>query len=280
VIDIKSMPELPEVETIARDLRKKIKGEVITSFWSDWKKGIRGGYVDFARGVKGRKILDIGRFGKNLMLWLSGGRVMLVHLRMTGKLILRRAMPGAKRDKHVHHIFYFRSGKILEFSDVRKFGSLELRRSQASAQGSLKNLGTDVLSDGFTLEKFDDILNGSKAKIKQLLMDQRKMAGLGNIYASEILFRAGISPLRKAHSLTRSERKKTHQAIKDILKKAVEMRGTSISDYRDASGRRGAFQRVLAVYGRAGKSCSHCGTIISREVIGQRGTFFCKSCQK
>jgi len=294
----KFMPELPEVETVVRDLNKKIKGEVVASFWSDWKKGIRGGYKNFSETIAGKKIAGAERIGKNILINLSGGLTIIVHLRMTGALIMKpknsikaRLYPPNKKfvgipqsqalDKHVHHIFYFRNGKILEFSDVRKFGSLEAAETKKIKDSfSLKKLGPDAISKKFVFQEFDKILGKSKKKIKQLLLDQEKIAGIGNIYASEILFSAGISPQKQVDKLQTSEKKALFQSIGKVLKKAIKLRGTTISDFRDASGRRGQFQSHLNVYGKTGQKCKRCGTIIRRSVLGQRSTFHCPSCQK
>lgn len=275
------MPELPEVQTIVDDLNKKIKGETIADFWSDWNKGIRMPFAKFAAAIKNKKIVKVDRVGKNILVKLAGGKTIIVHLRMTGALIMQRGKHNIELDKHVHHIFYFKSGKVLEFSDVRKFGSLELAEVGLEAESkSMRNLGIDVLNKKFTFKKFDDVLDSRKTNIKQLLLDQTKIAGIGNIYANEILFVAGVSPRRKAKSLHAEEKRKIFQAIAKIIRKAIKMRGTSISDYRDAGGKQGQFQKMLKVYGRAGKKCAKCGTIIERSVIGQRSTFHCPICQK
>lgn len=169
----------------------------------------------------------------------------------------------------------------MEFSDLRKFGKIILfDTDKIRGSKEIKSLGIDAMSKDFTFEKLGEILDGKKTKIKLLLMDQSKIAGIGNIYASEILFEAGILPARPADKIDCKELKKLYKSIKNVLNKAIELRGTSDSDYRDTSGAQGGFQKVLKVYRRTGKKCGRCGTIILRETIGQRGTFYCPVCQK
>ncbi len=286
------MPELPEVQTIVNDLRKAVKGETVADFWSDWKKGIRNPPEKFRRGIQGKKITGVRRIGKNILLDLSGGGSVIIHLRMTGTLIVICATSPTGRqaqstkhkkkiEKHIHHIFYFKSGKTLEFSDVRKFGNLELiDTGETIVSKGIKNLGIDALSKKLTFTEFGRILGGRKTNVKQLLMDQGRIAGIGNIYANEILYEAGISPLRKADSLGGKEKRRLYASMTRVLKRAIRLRGTSVSDYRDAGGKQGKFQKFLRVYGRAGKKCPACGKIILRVIIGQRGTFFCNVCQR
>lgn len=287
------MPELPEVQIIISDLNQKIKDDVIVDFWSDWKKSIKTPFDKFEKEIKNRKILNAKRIGKNILINLSGGKTIYIHLKMTGHLLIKRKTQSAKRkveegdyfsdkvNQYIHHIFYLKSGRTLEFSDLRKFGKIILFDSdKIGAAKEIKDLGIDAMSESFTFEKLGEILDGKKTKIKLLLMDQGKIAGIGNIYASEILFEAGILPGRLADKIDKEERKKLYKSIKKVLNRAVELRGTSDSDYRDTSGAPGKFQEVLKVYRRTGKKCQHCGTMVQREKIGQRGTFYCPKCQK
>jgi len=287
------MPELPEVQTIVDDLNKKIKGDTITAFWSDWKKSVKTPVERFGEEIRGRKILGAVRIGKNIFLNLSGGKTIYIHLKMTGHLLVKAQSSklkaqsfgkdyfGERVNQYIHHIFYLKSGRTLEFSDLRKFGKIILADSDEIGKiKEIKSLGVDAMSRDFTLKKLDDILDNRKTKIKLLLMDQSKIAGIGNIYVSEILFEAGILPSRPAHKINRAERRKLYQAVKKVLKKAIDLRGTSDSDYRDTSGAPGKFQEVLRVYRQTGKKCPRCGTIVQREKMGQRGTFFCPKCQK
>ena len=296
------MPELPEVQTIISDLNGKIKGDIITGFWSDWKKSVKIPLERFEKEIRDREILGAKRIGKNIFLNLSGGRTIYIHLKMTGHLLVKpknyRTPPpppplakgGNKRggdyfsekvNQYIHHIFYLKSGRTLEFSDLRKFGKIMLVDSDKIGEiGEIGKLGVDAMNADFTFEKFDEILDKRKTKIKLLLMDQSKIAGIGNIYISEILFEAGILPSRPADKVKKEERRKLFIAIKKVLEKAIKLRGTSDSDYRDTAGAPGRFQEVMKVYRQAGKKCPRCGTIIQREKMGQRGTFFCPRCQK
>ncbi len=287
------MPELPEVQTIIDDLNRKIKGDTITGFWSDWEKSVRMPVGKFIEGIRGRKILSASRIGKNIFLNLSGGRTVYIHLKMTGHLLVKQRSQGEKSkasendyfsekvNQYIHHIFYLKSGRTLEFSDLRKFGKIILENTDKVGEISeIKSLGSDAMSKEFTFEKFDEIIDKKTTKIKLLLMDQSKIAGIGNIYASEILYEAGILPTRSAGKILREERRELFSAIKKVLKKAIKLRGTSDSDYRDTDGAPGKFQEVLKVYRRTGKKCAKCGTIVQRMKLGQRGTFFCPVCQK
>jgi len=286
------MPELPEVQTIVTDLNQKIKGDAIVGFWSDWEKSVKMPVEKFTQEIKGKKILNSSRIGKNIFINLSEGKTIYIHLKMTGHLLVKEKGKRKKEkvgkdyfsekvNQYIHHVFYLKSGRTLEFSDLRKFGKIILEDTDKIGEiKEIKGLGVDAMSQEFTIEKLDDILDEKKTKIKQLLMDQGKVAGIGNIYISEILFESGILPIRPANKISKPERKKLFRAIKKILSKALELRGTSDSDYRDTAGAPGKFQEVLKVYRRTGKKCPRCGTIIQREKIGQRGTFFCSVCQK
>jgi formamidopyrimidine-DNA glycosylase len=287
------MPELPEVQTIVDDLNRKIKGDTITGFWSDWEKTVRMPIEKFKKEIKGKKILGASRIGKNIFINLSGGKTIYIHLKMTGHLLVKHAICNTKHkagendyfsekvNQYIHHIFYLKSGRTLEFSDLRKFGKIILADTDKIEEiKEISGLGIDAMNKEFTFEKLDEILNKKTTKIKLLLMDQSKLAGVGNIYASEILFQAGILPERPAEKVSREERKILFHAIKKVLEKGIKLRGTSDSDYRDTAGAPGEFQKVLKVYRRAGKKCPRCGTIVQRIKLGQRGTFFCPVCQK
>jgi formamidopyrimidine-DNA glycosylase len=287
------MPELPEVQTIADDLNRKIKGDTVVGFWTDWKKSVKMSVGKFEKILVGRKVLDASRIGKNLFLNLSGGKTLYIHLKMTGHLLVKRKTQNAKRkiaeknyfsekvNQYIHHIFFLKSGRTLEFSDLRKFGKIILEDTEKmSSIKEIKQLGVDAMSREFTFQKFNEILDSRTTKIKLLLMDQSKIAGIGNIYASEILFEAGVLPTRPAGKTTEVERKRIYASIKKVIEKAIELRGTSDSDYRDTDGAPGSFQDRLKVYRRAGKKCPKCGTIVQRVKMGQRGTFFCPVCQK
>ena len=286
------MPELPEVQTIIDDLNRKIKGDTVVGFWSDWKKSVRMPVNKFEEEIKNKKIIKARRIGKNLFLDLSGGKTIYIHLKMTGHLLVKSKVKSQKSkigkdyfdekvNQYIHHIFYLKSGRTLEFSDLRKFGKIILADTDKIGNiREISELGIDAMSKDFTFEKMDEILDSKSTKIKLFLMDQSKVAGIGNIYANEILFEAGILPARPAHQIHGKERKRLFFAIKKVLKKAIKLRGTSDSDYRDTAGAPGEFQKVLKVYRQAGKKCPRCGTIVKRMKLGQRGTFFCPRCQK
>lgn len=287
------MPELPEVQTIIDDLNKKIKGDIVVGFWSDWKKSVRMPIEKFEKEIKGKKVLSASRIGKNMFINLSGGKTIYIHLKMTGHLLVKAQSVKLKAqnfgkdyfsekvNQYIHHIFYLKSGRTLEFSDLRKFGKIILADTDKIEDvAEIKSLGVDAMSKEFTLEKLEKILDKKKTKIKLLLTDQGKIAGIGNIYASEILYGAGVLPTRPADKISREERKRLFHAIKKTLEKGIKLRGTSDSDYRDTAGAPGRFQEVLKVYRRAGKKCPKCGTIVQRIKLGQRGTFFCPVCQK
>ncbi len=310
------MPELPEVQTIISDLNKKIKGGVITGFWSDWPKAIKNLNADkFTKKIKGRKILEARRIGKNIFIDLSGNKTIYIHLKMTGHLLVKtranfqfpisnfqtnpndQISKSKKRDylndkvnQYIHHIFYLTShishptskhNKTLEFSDLRKFGKIVLTDTdKINGIKEIKMLGIDAMSPQFTLNKFKGILGHRKNKsIGLVLMEQELISGIGNIYRSEILFEAGIMPTRKIKDLNEAEIRNVYRAIKKVLKKAIKLRGTSDSDYRDTAGAPGSFQKVLRVYRREGQRCRKCGTIIRRIKMGQRSAFYCPKCQ-
>jgi formamidopyrimidine-DNA glycosylase len=246
----------------------------------------------FEKEIKGKKIIHAGRIGKNMLIDLSDGKTLYIHLKMTGHLLVKpktkNQKPKVKKDyfsdkvnQYIHHIFYLKSERTLEFSDLRKFGKIILDDAKKIRElKEIRELGVDVASPEFTLEKLENILDQKPTKIKLLLMDQSKLAGIGNIYASEILYEAGILPDRPAGEIKPEERKKIFAAIKKVMQKALKLRGTSDSDFRDTDGAPGRFQEVLKVYRRAGKKCPKCDTIVQRIKLGQRGTFYCPICQK
>jgi formamidopyrimidine-DNA glycosylase len=294
------MPELPEVETIVSDLNKKITGYVITGFWSDWPKTIKNLSPEkFKKEINGKKVLRARRTGKNIFIELSGGKTLYIHLKMTGHLLIKSQIPNPKSqtnlkqhdyfkdrvNQYIHHKWTLEKGKNkinLEFSDVRKFGKIVLLPTEEIKNLSeIKKLGMDVMSSEFTLKKFAEILAKKKNRpIGLVLMEQELMSGIGNIYRSEILFDAKIHPERKIKELSAEKQKQIFRSIQKILKKAIKLRGTSDSDYRDTAGAPGNFQKVLRVYKRKDKKCKSCGIMIHRKKMGQRSVFFCPNCQK
>jgi formamidopyrimidine-DNA glycosylase len=274
------MPELPEVQTIVNDLQI-LTGDTITCFWTDFQKAIKS--ENFEEQVIGKKIITIERLSKNVIIRIEGDKFIVIHLKMTGKLLIaKRETQNVKRkeSKHLHHIFYLKKNGSLNFFDIRKFATLEVLDAETLTEIT-KNKGADPFSKDFTLQNFTKIIAGKKNKsVKSILMNQSAISGIGNIYASEIPYDANINPLRKGDGLNEKEIKSLFKSILRILTKAIKMRGTSISDYRDANGKKGGFQNELKVYGKAGKKCTKCDTIIEKATVEQRSTFYCPTCQK
>ena len=274
------MPELPEVQTVVNDLQI-LTGDTITGFWTNFKKAIKS--KSFEKEVVGKKIRSVKRLGKNIIIELDSKNSIMLHLIMTGKLLLMDHGAWSVEqniDKHIHHVFSLKKHDALAFSDTRKFATLEVISPERLAEIA-KSKGIDPFSKNFTLKKFAEILaNKQNKNIKSILMDQSVISGIGNIYASEIPFDAKLNPLRKVGALTKNEIARLHKSILKILTKAIKMRGTSISDYRDAKGEKGGFQNELKVYGKAGKNCTKCDTIVEKVIVEQRSTFYCPTCQK
>ncbi len=270
------MPELPEVETIARGLANAIVGKTVASVEIRLPKmAVAPPGVDFARELPGERVVGVGRRGKYVITRLSSGRSLVTSLRMTGRLVVQR--PGEGEYKGTHVVFHYTDGTRLSFADLRTFGRTRLVEPDEPWDGSL---GIEPLSSGFTPEGFIGMLSGRTTPIKVFLLDQQRIAGIGNIYACEALWDAGIKPGKPAKALSKPAVRRLHRAIVDVLQRAIGMRGTSVDDYVDAEGLRGGFQNVLAVYGKHGQPCPRCGTSIVRTVIAQRGTWWCRSCQR
>lgn len=265
------MPELPEVETIRRDLLKVLKDEEIKAIWVYDVKALEGISQDEASHLwQGKRVTDIKRRGKYLLFELLEGSF-VVHLRMTGKLLVV-PLESEVRYQRVRFVF---SDKALVFADVRRFG-----RIYALGLSALDRLGPEPLEEEFTAQYLESILQKSGRPIKTFLLDQNNVAGLGNIYVDEALFMAKIHPLRPAKSLRTGEVKELVDAIKIVLDRAISLRGTSFSDYRDGFDKKGSFQEHLSVYGRAGEPCIRCGRVLEKIRVGGRSTVFCYSCQK
>jgi formamidopyrimidine-DNA glycosylase len=269
------MPELPEVETIASDLRPLLVGRTIEGVTMGWEGCVDRPVVgSFCEQVVGRRIEDVGRRGKFLVFGLSGGRTLLVHLRMTGSLVFREQ--GEPWEVHARLGLQLDGGEELRFIDVRKFGRLYLVENPGEVVG---DLGPEPLDDGLGEEEFRALLRGRRGMVKPLLLNQRFIAGLGNIYVDEALFRARIHPRRRADSLASEEVGRLFRTIREVLAEAIADRGTSRSDYVRPDGSEGSHQRKLLVSGRGGESCPRCGTEIERIVVGGRGTYICPRCQ-
>ena len=271
------MPELPEVETVARGLRASLVGRTITGVEVSWARTlVPPDPVAFARRLVGQVISGVGRRGKWILIALDDGDTLLVHLRMTGQLVLESV--DSPDDRHVRVLFSLDDGWWLRFSDQRKFGRMVLT---SDPQSQLGGLGPEPLEDGFTAERLEEMLARRRGRIKPLLLNQRFVAGLGNIYADESLWRAGVHPLRQAGGLGSVEVRRLHRGIRSVLQAAIDSGGTTLADsaYRQPDGRSGEFYDLLAVYGREGQPCVRCGATIERIVVGQRGTHYCPCCQ-
>jgi len=281
------MPELPEVQTVVSQLKEKIVGKKIKTVWSEWSKAVRPSLVAFKKHSIGARVVGTRRMGKHIIIDLDNQYSLVIHLKMTGHLLVKTDENRENTsfqdpyNQYIHHIITFMDGTTLEFSDMRKFGWMEVIPTvEVESLASIASLGIDALSEKFTLKLFDKMLEKKgKIKIGGLLLNQEIIAGIGNIYRSETLFQAGILPERIALSLSKNERKDLLSSIKKVLKEALKYRGMSDGDFRDTNGEEGLFQKVLGVYGRNGKPCPKCGTILRRIKLGQRSAFFCPLCQ-
>lgn len=271
------MPELPEAETIARDLAPRLAGARIRDVRVNHADVLAGDPAAFARGVAGRRVADVGRRGKNVVLaFVDGGRL-VVNLGMTGRLVLSDSPRAAELD-HVAVRFALDDGRDLLYDDTRRFGLLQLF-SPAEWKRRDQELGLEPLSPAFTGDALWSMTRRTRTPIRNFLLDQYRVAGVGNIYALEALFHAGIRPTRRAHRITRAQAHRLRDALADVLEHAIRHRGTTFSDYRDAAGEEGAFQPLLQVYAREGKPCRLCGSPIKRRVLTNRSVFYCPSCQ-
>lgn len=270
------MPELPEVETVVRGLRSLLIGRSIVGVSVGWPRTVARPAVDqFSEKIVRRSIVSIGRRGKYVVIRLDWG-YLLVHLKMSGQLLVVPA--GELADKHVHLLLDLDNGLQLRFRDVRKFGRVYFVEDPSEITASL---GPEPLSEDFTLAEFRRLLASRRGRLKSLLLNQHFLAGLGNIYADEALYASRLHPLRRADSLTPEEQMRLYDAIRTVLGRAVESRGTTLSDggYMDARGEMGAYQEQIAVYGRGGEPCLRCQTSIQRMAIGGRSAHFCPRCQ-
>jgi formamidopyrimidine-DNA glycosylase len=262
------VPELPEVETVARSIAP-IVGRRIVSAEFTCVRILRGDPDRMSAALAGRRIRGIRRRGKFIVIDLDGGQCLTVHLGMTGKLLL-----GGTPGRHTHALVNLDRG-VLRYEDQRQFGKIEV---SLGLPGRLEKLGPEPLE--VTLADFAARLKRRKARIKAVLLDQHFIRGVGNIYADEALFRAGIHPLTLSSRLRPERVKRLHGAIVEVLTQAIEKGGSSISDYVDAEGRKGFFQLEHRVYQRTGEPCLNCGAPIRRMLVAQRGTHFCFHCQR
>lgn len=285
------MPELPEVETIVNELKKKVLKRTFIDVSTDTEKLFKkpDNFNKFKKEIKGKKIKDIRRRGKNILFYLSGGYILLVHQKMTGHFLfgkwkkvkgkwvsqIQGPLLADSMNQFVHVVFSLDRGQ-LALSDLRKFAKIELW----DEKNFILPIGPEPLERSFTFKKFKQIIWGKKGKIKQVLMDQKNIAGIGNIYSDEILFYSKINPFRTADSLSENDLKRIYVSIKKVLKKAIKAKGESFSDFRRLNGKKGDYDPLRKVYRREKEKCFNCGTEIKRMKIGQRSTYFCPKCQK
>ncbi len=303
------MPELPEVETIARGLDKRIAGDVIESVWLGSKpEPLKSSPQEIAAVLEHSRIVHVRRVGKHIVFDLEsyGAQVSksarhgaparsktlgapglagsetrvhaqwIVHLGMTGQLLI--ASPTTETAKHTHAVLKLKSGRELRFVDFRRFGRLAVVRMTPERETGFNAPGAEPLD--ITIEDFIPLFHHRKTPIKSALLNQKLLSGVGNIYADESLFRAKVRPRRRAASLTRAELEKLHNGLKQVLREAIRLGGSSVSDYVDAEGREGFFQLKHRVYGREGKPCLVCGTPIKRVIIAGRSSHYCPHCQE
>ncbi len=286
------MPELPEVETIIRGLEEGVRGRTFLDAWTDSKTLFKNiSFEGLREKIKGKKIKGIRRRGKNILFDLSDSSVLLIHQKITGHLLLGKWQKQGKEwasktkgalsldpaNRFLRVIFFLSGGLDMALSDLRKFAKIELWEGE-DLEEYFKSFGPEPLTIAF--EEFKKLFSSKKGKIKQILMDQRFIVGIGNIYASEILWEAKISPFRDAGKIKQEELKRIYSAIKKILKKAIKLQGDSFSDFRTISGQKGRYQNFAKVYQKEGEQCPECGGKIKRIKQGGRSSFFCPSCQK
>jgi len=307
---LNTMPELPEVETIRHQLQQKIAGKTIKSVEVRYPKVVHGmSATEFARAIQNKKIKDIGRQGK-LVLIRFDGNTLVVHLKMTGRLLfhnpphpsltlregvkkfpplrVRPASPAKRGEggaggvtKSTEVVFTFTNGTVLHYDDIRRFGYMKIVPTDEEAKFVQKEqLGIDFFDKAMIFENFRDLIRSrGGSQIKPLLMKQSLIAGIGNIYAQEACFEARVHPLRKANTLSDRELKELHNALRAIMQKAVKYHGSSVDAFVDAYGQPGKFVPHLKVYGREGEPCRRCKTQLVKKNIGGRGTVFCPKCQ-
>lgn len=287
------MPELPEVETIVRDLKKKVRGRKILDVWSDVPRYFNGGkFASFYRNVKNRRIKDIYRKGKNILFLLDNDWLLLVHQKMTGHFLVGRwkrrnndwffrgsGPLGERVNTYLHLVFKLDDGRQLALSDLRKFAKVALAKKDDLEKSShLESVAPDVFE--LSEREFAERLRSKKGKIKQVLMNQEIISGIGNIYADEILWKVKIHPLTPIQKVGRAKTREIYKTAKEILRQAINCRGTSIDDYRDTAGKLGRYGDIRNVYRREGEKCSRCSAKIQRMKINGRSAHYCPKCQR
>lgn len=281
------MPELPEVETVARGLDKRVAGDTIQSVWLGEKpEPLKSPADEIVAVLQGARIAKVRRVGKHIVADLerpsrTGKKApvahgqWIIHLGMTGSM--RICQPDDELAKHTHAVLSLKSGRELRFVDPRRFGRLAVVRLDPKTNSGFAAPGDEPLDS--KIDRFIELFRKRDTPIKSALLNQKLLSGVGNIYADESLFRAGIRPRRRAGSLTREQLRKLHGALQEVLKEAIELGGSSVSDYVDADGKEGFFQLQHRVYGREGEPCLVCETPIKRVIIAGRSSHYCPHCQ-
>lgn len=275
------MPELPEVETIRRYLATKVCGMVITGVEVRDQRLRQPVDTSVLRGLVGRRMVAFGRRGKYLLVHLDDGRTMVVHLGMSGHVQL--CPRGAPAGKHDHVVFTLGSDTELRYNDPRRFGAILVVDDKTWGDGgACACLGPEPFDDALTVHYLQERAAGRRVPVKVFLMDGRVVAGVGNIYANEALYKAGINPQRPACSLSEGEWRRLRRAIRGVLRAAIKQGGTTLLDegFRNPAGEGGYFQVRLAVYGREGSPCRRCGFPLVRTVVARRSTYYCPRCQR
>ena len=267
------MPELPEVETVASELRKLILNKQLDTFEALWSKSFQN-ETDFE--ITGQKIVSIGRQGKYLLITLSE-TYLIIHLRMTGQLIFCEDRSNADLNGHTRVLITFSDRSVLLFKDVRKFGRII---HVSNIKDKLAHVGIDALDERVTKVYFEKLLMDTSMNIKSFFLSQKFVSGMGNIYTDEVLFLAKTHPSLPANQLKKKQRHEIYHNMNTILLNSIQNMGSSISDYRDPSGKEGTNQNYFYVYGRNGLPCKKCGGVIEKIRFAGRGTHFCPKCQK
>ena len=272
------MPEMPEVETVRRTLLPLIKGKTIKEVTVWYPKIITGDAKEFAKQLTGKKIENIDRYAKYLLIRLSDNLTIVSHLRMEGKYRLVKI--NTKKDKHDHVQIVFKDNSALRYNDVRKFGRMQLIKTGTEREKTgIGKLGVEPNSTAFTVSYLQNGLARKKKNIKNTLLDQSIVAGLGNIYVDEVLWETKIHPLSQANTIPAEKISQLHDNINSLIELAIAERGTTVHTYLDANGKTGGFQKMLQVYGHKGEPCVRCGTPLEKIKVNGRGTTFCPKCQ-